>query len=84
LFTVDNVELVGISQGGSFSGGGGLVNATFAGWAADVFFELGGAIENAGTSYSPTGSVDTRSLPTIDHLVVGPAWGNNDVTTAMA
>ena len=85
LFTVDSEALIGVSQSGAFSEGQGLVNASFAGWAADQFSDLRGVIQDPGVlNVSPTGVVDTSDLPPSSLSGIGAGWGLNDVTTALA
>ncbi len=82
LFTVDNVEVYGVSQSGAFSPAFGLINATFAGWAADVFDEVTPRIEGAGQTVSPTGEV--QNLPELQHPELGPVRGPADAVSVLA
>jgi hypothetical protein len=84
LYTLDGAERIGFSQGGIYTAGPGLVNATYDGFAADQFFNLGSAITGAGTTYSVPGNINTTNLPAIVDPVLGPVNGPADVTTAMA
>jgi hypothetical protein len=84
VFTVDGAERIGFSQGGIYQPGAGLVNATYVGWAADVFPLLDTAILGAGTTYSVAGNINAVNLPSIVDPVVGSAFGPRNVTTAFA
>lgn len=83
-FTLDNAERVGFSQGGVYTPGSQLVNATYNGWAADQYSELVNAITGAGTSYSIAGNIDTGSVPPFNDPALGQVFGPRDVTTAFA
>ncbi|MDX1948229.1 MAG: DVUA0089 family protein [Pirellulaceae bacterium] len=84
LFTLDNAQRVGFSQGGTYTAGPGLVNATYDGFAADRFADLRTAIQGPGTTYSPTGNIDTVDLPAFTDPALGVVNGLADITTAMA
>ncbi|MCU0876166.1 MAG: GEVED domain-containing protein [Pirellulaceae bacterium] len=84
LYTLDNGERIGFSQGGVYAGGPDLVNATYDGWAADAYSDLVTAIEGPGTTYSPTGNIDTTDLTPFIDPALGNVHGLADVTTAMA
>jgi hypothetical protein len=84
LYTLDNVERVGFSQGGVYLPGPGLVNASYDGWAADAYNQLQTAILGLGTSYSINGNIDTADLPPRVDGKLGLVNGLADVTTAMA
>jgi hypothetical protein len=84
LYTLDNAERVGFSQGGLYQAGPGLDNATYDGWAADRWSELQTAITGPGTSYSILGNIDAGDLPPRVDPVLGIVRGLADVTTAMA
>ncbi len=84
LFTLDNQERIGFSQGGIYTAGPGLTNATYNGWAADKFADLRTIITGAGTTYSPTGNIDTVDLQPFTDPALGNVHGLADVTTAMA
>ena len=84
VFTVDNAELIGTSQSGAFTTEQGLVNATFDGFAADEFADLRTAITAGGTTFSPTGNIDTTDLPSITRTGLGQVFGEADVTTALS
>ena len=66
-------QRIGFAQGGIYTPGTGLVNATYDGLAADEFADLRTAITGAGTTYSPTGNIDTVDLPPF----VDPALGSS-------
>lgn len=82
LFTVDNSEVYGVSHSGALSSAQGLVDASFAGWAANQFNQMKPAIAGAGQSVSLAGVID--NLPPFVHPVVGPAYGPRDVVSVMA
>nr|WP_052303618.1 GEVED domain-containing protein [Pirellula staleyi] len=84
LFTLDGQEKIGFAQGGIYTAGPGLVNATYTGWAADEYSDLSFDIETTGTTYSPTGNVDLIALPVVADPDLGNVNGPADVTTAMA
>ncbi len=84
LFTLDNAERIGFSQGGVYVPGPELVNATYTGFAADEFADLILAIQGGGTTYSPTGNIDLVDLPPFVDPALGAVNGLADVTTAMA
>lgn len=83
-FTLDGEERVGFSQGGVFKAGAGLVNATYAGFAADQYDDLGQIIEDTGTTYSVAGNINASTLPAFNDPQLGAVRGLNDVTTAFA
>ena len=83
-FTLDGPERFGFAHGGIYQPGGGLVNATYDGWAADRFSQLRTAITGGGTTYTVAGNIDTTDLrPSIDPTL-GQIYGPNDITTAFA
>jgi hypothetical protein len=84
LYTLDNAERIGFAQGGIYSPGPGLVNATYDGFAADRFADLLFSITGAGTTYSPTGNIDTVDLVPFSDPALGNVHGLADITTAMA
>ncbi|MGM0486523.1 MAG: choice-of-anchor L domain-containing protein [Planctomycetota bacterium] len=84
IFTLDDAERVGFSQGGIVEAGSRLVNATYDGWAADQYPRLMFDIEGAGTAYSVPGNIDTTALPPFNDSDLGQAYGLSDVTSAMA
>jgi hypothetical protein len=84
LFTVDDVEVYGVSHSGGLSVAGGLLNATFAGWAADQFNDMKPTITGAGQVVSPGGVIDVADLPPFVHPEVGPAWGPEDIVSVLA
>jgi len=83
-FTLDQAEGIGFAQGGIYTAGPDLVNATYDGWAADQFPQLRSAITGAGTTYTVPGNIDLTDLPAIVDPFLGPVFGPNDVTTAFA
>ncbi len=84
LFTRDSAEQVGFAQYGEFQSGPDLANATYDGYAADRFFDLGSAILGGGTTYSINGNINTTNLPPMVDPNLGTIYGPNDVTSAMA
>lgn len=84
LFTLDDEERVGFSQGGVYVPGTQLVNATYLGWAADEYADLLTDITESGTSYAVAGNIDQSSLPPFSDPDLGIVYGLEDVTTAMA
>ena len=83
-FTLDNAERIGFSQGGIYTAGPGLENATYDGFAADKFADLLSAIQGSGTTYSPAGNIDTTDLTPMNDPELGQIYGLADVTTAFA
>lgn len=84
-FTVSNESRVGFSHGGFYTEDGfNLSDATYAGWAADVFPELTAAILAGTQTFSVAGDIDLADLPPTDDLQVGRFFGPGDVTTAFA
>ncbi len=84
LFTVDNLEVYGISHGGAYTGGQGLGGASFAGWAADQYSDLRTVLFGAGAPVSFAGTIDTVDLVPHIHPVVGSAYGPEDITSTLA
>jgi hypothetical protein len=83
-FTLDGPERIGFSQGGFFTAGDNLQNASYIGWAADRYSDLRTAITGAGTTYSLAGNIDTRDLVPFNDPTLGLVYGLADVTTAFA
>ena len=84
-FTLDGVRRIGFSQGGYYTEDGiNLVNASYAGWAADQFPELENAIDAGTQTFSIAGEIDFDDLPASADPVFGQQYGPNDVTTAFA
>lgn len=84
-FTLDGPERIGFSHGGIYTPTPGeLENATYEGWAADQFRDLLNAIENAGSTYTVPGQIDTTDLTPFVDPDLGDAYGLGDVTTAFA
>ena len=84
-FTLGDAARAGFSQGGVYTPAAGqLENATYTGWAADVFPQLLNDIGGAGTTYTVPGNIDTVDLPTILDPDLGTIYGPRDVTTAFA
>lgn len=84
LFTIDNDEVYGVSHGGSLNTAQGLVNATFAGWAADEYNDMKPRITGSGQPVSPDGVIDFSSLPQFEHPQLGTAFGPADIVSVMA
>ena len=84
-FTVDNQSRVGFSQGGFYVPDGfNLANATYDGWAADLFPLLLGQIEAGTQEFSIAGEINLANLPAQEDLRLGTFFGPGDVTTAFA
>lgn len=83
LLTIDNIQVYGVSHSGALAPGQGLVNATFAGWAASTFNRIKPVIEGAGQPVDPNGIIDP-SLPSFTHPVVGAAFGPRDIVSVLA
>lgn len=84
LFTFDNDEVYGVSHSGSLSAGQGLVNSTFAGWAADEFNDMKPQIAGAGQPVSLGGVIDLADLPAFTHPVLGAVNGPADIVSVLA
>lgn len=83
-YTLDGPERVGFAQGGSYTAGAELVNATYDGWAADRFADLRSAIVGPGGTYSVPGNIDLVDLPPFTDPTLGASYGPSDITTAFA
>lgn len=83
LLTIDDDTDVGVAQSATIVSATGM---SYAGWAADEFFDLGSRITAGTQTYSVAGVVDETSLsPTADARFPGEdAWGPEDITTAIA
>jgi hypothetical protein len=79
LQAIDNTQRIGLAQGGVYQPGPGLVNATYAGYAADRFPS---GVGNTGTTYSVSGNV--QNLPTLNDPQLGAVYGPAHPETAMA
>ncbi|MCL4201298.1 MAG: pre-peptidase C-terminal domain-containing protein [Pirellulaceae bacterium] len=84
VYTLDNAERIGFSQGGVYTPGAGLINATWDGWAADKFPLLKNTITQSGTTFSPSGTINTDALTPFNDPALGLVHGLADVTTAFA
>lgn len=84
LFTIDNDEVYGVSHGGSLNSEQGLVNATFAGWAADEFDDMRPRITGSGQPVSLEGEIDEASLQLFNHPQLGDVYGPRDIVSAFA
>lgn len=84
-FTVDGGKRIGFSQGGYYTPGNNLENATYVGWTADIFADLLNIIQaNNGTQYTIPGNIDLADLPPRIDSQLGAINGPGDVTTAFA
>ncbi|MCA9214497.1 MAG: pre-peptidase C-terminal domain-containing protein, partial [Planctomycetales bacterium] len=83
-FVFDDVERIGFGHGGAVDAAGGLVNARFRGWAADIAGILLGNILGPGTAYGANGAVNTVNLPAINDDEFTTVNGPGDVATAFA
>lgn len=83
-FNMDFADRIGFGQGGVFQPGDGLSNATYEGWASDVYAELEGIIEGAGTTYSIAGNIDTTDLPPFTDAEFGQVYGPGHSTNAFS
>jgi len=88
LFTVDNVEVYGISQfsqSGAFSVSQGLVNSGFVGWAADTFNNMIPRLNEGTQIVLITGIIESGlAASPIAHPVVGVGFGPEDIVSVMA
>jgi hypothetical protein len=84
VYTLDNAERIGFSQGGVYAPGADLANATWDGWAADKFPLLKNTIAGSGTTFSPAGNINTDALTPFNDPALGLVHGLADVTTAFA
>lgn len=89
LFTFDNMDIYGISHSGALLPGTGLLNAAFAGWAADSFNNMKPRITGvgAGQPVSPDGVI--ANLVPFPHPQLGPVFGGAvdtgaDIVSVMA
>lgn len=82
LFTFDSVQVYGVSQSGVFLQGSGLEQATFKGWAADVFDAMRPRITGAGQPLSESGVIN--NLPSFSHPQIGQVYGPRDVVSVLA
>ena len=84
-FTLDGELRVGFSHGGFYSDDGvNQQNATFAGWTADAFPALLGAVTGGTANFSIPGEINLAALPAAPDADFGTRWGPADVTTAFA
>jgi hypothetical protein len=81
LFTFENTEVYGVSQSGAFLPGTALQNASFAGWAADIFDNMRPQIRGSGQPVLPTG---INPLPGVQHPQLGPVFGPADIVSVLA
>lgn len=82
LFTVDNLEVYGVSHSGAFDIVSGLENSTFVGWAADIYNQMKPKISGSGQPLSPEGVID--NLPTFNHSTLGTVFGPRDIVSVLA
>ncbi|QDU25765.1 hypothetical protein ETAA8_08360 [Anatilimnocola aggregata] len=88
LVTLDNNERIGFSQGGIYTTGAGLQNASYVGFAADKWSDLqtrmlAGTLNNFAITPSGT-NIDLVDLPLIPDATLGNVYGLGDITTALA
>lgn len=86
LFTFDNTEAYGISHGGAYSDAQGLVNSSFLGWAMDEYNHFEAPLFFGTLPVSPTGVIDAGNnsdLPLFEHPQIGPAYGPEDIVSAL-
>lgn len=79
LFTIDQQHLMGVSHGGAYSSAGGLVNATYSGWAANVY--SGGSKWRRVANTELAGTITNLQSKTIPEL--GQVYGPADVVSAL-
>ncbi len=85
LLTIDGTRRVGFAHGGVYiDDGESLSNATYDGWAADIFDELQTQIADGSQTYSIEGDIDLTDLPESLDPDFGFQYGPGDVTTALA
>jgi hypothetical protein len=82
LFTIDNVEVYGVSHSGALSNAQGLASSTFAGYAADDFNDMKPAITGQTLTFSPLGNI--IGLTPFVHPQLGNAFGPDDIVSSMA
>jgi hypothetical protein len=82
LFTFDNTDVYGLSHSGALLPGTELLNAAFAGWAADRFNNMRPLITGAGQPVSPDGVI--TNLLALQHPQLGPVFGPADVVSVLA
>ena len=83
LFTMDNLEVYGVSHSGALDAGGGLVNSVFAGYAAHQFNNIKPALTGGTQPISLTGTINPILLPFI-HPQLGTVYGPLDIVSVMA
>jgi hypothetical protein len=83
LFTIDNDQVYGVAHSGALAGAQGLVNASFAGWAADNYNEMKPKLAAGTQTVAPTGVIDPSLVP-INHPQVGDAYGPEDIVSVLA
>ena len=88
VLTLDDLDRVGLGQGGVYVPGPGLQNATWDGWTADVAADLTGLITTRGTTYSVAGNIDAgpgaQQLPPVADPSLGTVWGPRNAATAFS
>lgn len=83
LFTVDNVEVYGVSHSGAFNAVQGLSNATYVGCAADQYNSMKPRLD-AGTQTLGNPDCVIQNLVGLIHPQVGAALGPADIVSVMA
>jgi hypothetical protein len=84
LYTVDNVEVYGVSHSGAFSDAQGLVDSFFSGWAVCQFDEMKPAITAGTQSVSTDGLFCDNVVGPFTHPQVGTAYGPQDIVSVLA
>ncbi len=82
LFTMDNALVYGVSHSGALSLPFGLVNARFAGWAADIYDRMRPRMAGSGQPVSVTGEV--QNLLPLQHSELGTVLGPADIVSVLA
>ncbi len=82
LFTIDNNRGFGVSHGGAYSDGQGLLNATFIGWAVDNYNDMKPRLGAGTQTVSLAGNVDP-ALSTSVNPFVGNVIGPVDVVSVL-
>ena len=84
LFTVDNEQVFGISHGGALNDAQGLINASFAGFAACTFNNMRPQISSGTLNYSQNGEIcSTLNGEAFTHPQVGAAYGPRDIVSSL-
>ncbi len=84
LYTVDNVEVYGVSHSGAFSDAQGLVNSMFSGWAVCEYNQMKPAITGGTQAISTSGVFCGDVIGPFTHPQVGTAYGPQDIVSVLA